>query len=604
LDTTHDSMRRNLPEWLNVRERSAILDRESLMSDEIDHERLQRLIAVGTTLVSEPDLDTLLARLLEVAQELTGARYAALGVLDDERREIDRFLTRGIDPAAHRAIGDPPRGRGVLGALIRDPRPLRLHDVREDLRSYGFPSRHPPMRSFLGVPILIRGIAWGDLYLTDKAGGDFDAADEQAVTTLAAWAAIAIEHADLLRRLRERGNRLERTVRCFEATATVTRAVGAETRLEHVLELIVKRGRALVEARALLILLQDGDGLRIAAGAGEVDPDAIGRTLPVRGTTAGAVLRAVQSERIEDVASRLQVTSERLGVRVTANHLGVRDPQAALLVPLEFRSRKLGVLVAFDRADGQAVTFDGDQQALLLAFAAAAATAVATAKSAERRRLRARMAAAERERQRWAHELHDQTLQSLAGFRVLIDAALDDGSPARGEQALTTLAERIDDEIEQLRALITELRPAALDEQGLQPAIEHLAEQVASTQGIAVETELALGARGGDSAVPLAADTETTVYRVVQEALTNAVKHAGASRVRIGVRPRDGGVDVTVTDDGAGFDPGAPREGFGIAGMYERAELGNGTMAIESRPGAGTTVHVWLHADEPAPASA
>ncbi|HEV7772660.1 MAG TPA: GAF domain-containing sensor histidine kinase [Conexibacter sp.] len=574
------------------------------MNGVLDQARLERLMAVGTTLVSQLELDTLLTNLLEVAQELTGARYAALAVLDEERREIERFLTRGIDPAAHSAIGDPPRGRGILGALIEDPRPLRLHDVREDPRSYGFPSEHPPMRSFLGVPILIRGLAWGNLYLTDKTGGDFDAADEQTVTTLAAWAAIAVEHADLYRRLRERGNRLERTVRSFEATTTITRAVGAETRIDRVLELIVKRGRALVNARALLILLQDGDGLQIAAGAGDVDPDAIGRRIPVRGTTAAAVLRAVQSERIPDVESRLRVSSERLGVPVTANGLGVHDPQAALLVPLEFRSRKLGVLIAFDRAGSEAMSFDRDQQALLLAFAASAATAVATAQSAERQRRRERMAAAERERQRWAHELHDQTLQSLASFRVLIDTALEDGAPARSEQTLRTLAGRIDGEIAQLRALITELRPAALDEQGLQPAIEHLAEQVASTQGIAVETEVSLDAPGGGSPKPLAADTETAIYRVVQEALTNAVKHAGASHVRIGVRPRDGGVDVTITDDGAGFDPDTPREGFGISGMHERAELGNGTLAITSRPGAGTTVHVWLHADEPATTSA
>jgi len=576
-----------------------------LMSDVLGPERLERLVAIGATLVSELDLDRLLTQLLEVAQDLTGARHAAIGVLDEDRREIERFLTRGIDPTQHRAIGDPPRGRGILGALIEDPRPLRLHDVRKDLRSYGFPSGHPPMYSFLGVPILIRGLAWGNLYLTDKANGDFDAADEQAATTLAAWAAIAIEHADLYCKLRERGNRLERTVRNFEATATITRAVGGETRLDRVLELIVKRGRALVGARALLILLQDGDGLQIAAGAGDVDPEAIGRTIPVRGTTAAAVLHAVQSERILDVESRLQVTSERLGVRVTANHLGVHDPQAALLVPLEFRSRKLGVLIAFDRADGEAISFDGDQQALLLAFAAAGATAVATAQSAERQRRRERLAAAERERQHWAHELHDQTLQSLASFRVLIDTALERGDPAHSEQTLYTLAERIDEEIEQLRALITELRPAALDDQGLQPAIEHLAQHVESSHGIAVETEVELDAGDRDAGgTPLAADTETAIYRVVQEALTNAVKHSGASNVRIGVHPRDGGVDVTVSDDGVGFDPDAPREGFGITGMYERAELGNGTLAIESRPGAGTTVHVWMHAGEPEPAPA
>ena len=567
------------------------------MTQVLGEQRLQRLIDVGGMLVSELDLDTLLTRLLEAAQELTGAGYAALGVLDADRREIERFLTRGVDLATSRAIGDPPHGRGILGLLIADPRPLRLHDIGADPRSYGFPSGHPPMRSFLGVPIALHGEAWGNLYLTDKRDGDFDAADERTAATLANWAAIAIEHADLYRRLRERGDRLERSVRSFEATTTVTRAVGAETRLDRVLEMIVKRGRALVGARALLILLEDGDALLIAAGAGEFEADALGRRIPVHGTTAGAVLQAVRPERNDDVAARLRVTSERLGVPVDANRLGVHDPHTALLVPLEFRSRKLGVLVAFDRA-GEQVSFDGDQQALLLAFAASEATAVATAQSAERRRLRERMAAAERERQRWAHELHDQTLQSLASFRVLIDATLERADPAESERTLRTLATRVDGEIEQLRALITELRPAALDEQGLAPAIEHLAQQVSGRHGIAVETDMALGATDGGAPAPhLDPDTETAIYRVVQEALTNVVKHAGASHVTIGVRPREEGVDIVVSDDGAGFDPDAPREGFGIAGMHERVELANGTFAIASRPGAGTSVHVWLHAD-------
>jgi signal transduction histidine kinase len=570
-------------------------------TNRLGEERLGRLLAVGASLISTLDVDTLLPQLLEAAQELTGARYAALGVLDAERREIARFLTRGVDAATHRAVGDPPRGRGILGVLISDPRPLRLTEIEGDRRSYGFPSGHPQMHRFLGVPIVIGGVVWGTLYLTDKADGDFDDADERVATTLAAWAAIAVEHADLLERLRERGDRLERTVRNFEATTTITRAVGSETRLDRVLELIVKRGRALVGARALLILLRDDAALQIAAGAGEVDPDAIGRRIPVQGTTAAAVLRAVQPERVEDVAARLQVTSERLGVPVTANRLGVHDPQAALIVPLEFRSRKLGVLVAFDHAEGDAVAFDHDEQALLLAFAAAAATAVATAQSAERQRLRERMAAAEHERQHWAHELHDQTLQSLAGFRVLIDAALERGDPAEQERTLHTLATRVDAEIVQLRTLITELRPATLDEQGLRPAIEHLARQVAESEGIAVETDIALemseGHGTGAARSRLTPDTETAIYRVIQEALTNVVKHAGASRVTIGVRPRDGGVDLTVSDDGAGFDPNAPRDGYGIPGMYERAELANGTLAITSQPGGGTTVHVWLHAD-------
>jgi len=151
--------------------------RESIVGDE----RLRRLLDVGRTLVAELDIERLLHDMLEVARELTGARYAALGVLDDRRERLERFLTVGIDEAVHAAIGDLPCGRGILGVLIADSRPLRLHDVREHPQSYGFPVNHPPMRSFLGVPIVVRGESFGNLYLTEKQAGDFDAGDEEAV---------------------------------------------------------------------------------------------------------------------------------------------------------------------------------------------------------------------------------------------------------------------------------------------------------------------------------------------------------------------------------------------------------------------------------------
>jgi signal transduction histidine kinase len=560
--------------------------------------RLHRLIGAGRALLSEFDVDPVLARLLGVARELTGARYAALGVLDDGGREIERFLTHGIGPATHTAIGDPPRGRGVLGLLIEDPHPLRLKDLREHPRSYGFPAGHPPMRGFLGVPILIGDVAWGNLYLTDKAGGDFDADDEETATILASWAAIAIEHARLHQRLRQRHDALERTVRNFQATTNVTRAVGADTDLGRVLELIVKRGRAVAGARALLIVLREDEDLSIAAAAGDVDSSVVGERIPVKDTTADTILREIKTERSRDVARRLRVTSDRLGVPMTSDRLGVHDPHAALVVPLEFRGRRLGVLLAFDRIGETA--FDAEQQTLLLAFAASAATAVATAQSVERERLRDTMASAERERTRWAHELHDETLQGLASLRMLVDRALADADPAAQARALRVLGERIDGEVAKLRALIAELRPAALDAHGLRPAIERLAAEVSSAGPLNVEAAVRLQPDADERR--LAPETETAVYRVVQEALANVVKHADASRVSIEVAPCEGGIDVTVRDDGAGFDTEAPRDGYGIAGMAERAELADGTLVITSRPGAGTTVHAWLRADQRAAA--
>ena len=166
------------------------------MEAEATRERLRALVEAGIALSSELSLDALLQKLVETAAELTGARYAALGVIDRSRPHLERFITTGIDDETFRVIGELPHGRGILGVLVNDATPLRLHEISEDPRSVGFPPGHPPMRTFLGVPVVIRGEAWGNLYLTEKPGG-FDADDEEAAIVLAAWAGIAIENARL-----------------------------------------------------------------------------------------------------------------------------------------------------------------------------------------------------------------------------------------------------------------------------------------------------------------------------------------------------------------------------------------------------------------------
>src|SRR3954447_933547 len=188
----------------------------------MDPDRQTKLLAVGRTLLSELDLDVLLARIVEVSREITGAQYAALGILDDRREHLSQFVTSGIDQQTRAKIGDLPHGRGVLGVLIREPRPLRLDEVGSHPESYGFPLDHPPMSSFLGVPVVVRGEAWGNLYLTEKTGGAaFDADDEEAVVILAEWAAIAIHNARLYADVQQRSAELERAVRSFETTTEI-----------------------------------------------------------------------------------------------------------------------------------------------------------------------------------------------------------------------------------------------------------------------------------------------------------------------------------------------------------------------------------------------
>jgi signal transduction histidine kinase len=536
--------------------------------------------------VSELDLDVVLGKVLESACELTGARYAALGVLNTDRSGLERFITRGIDADTARAIGDPPRGRGVLGVLIEDPKPLRAERVAEHPASYGFPAGHPQMTTFLGVPIFIRGQAWGNLYLTDKRDGSFDAADESAIVVLARWAGIAVENARLYHLAEGRSGELERAVRKLEASQAVALAVGAGIELERVLELIVERGRALVEARCVVILLRDthpetaDDDLVVASSAGERRP-ADGVRIPVAGSTSGEIMLRGRPERVDDVAAQLRIAAERFGVD---------GAKTAVIVPLAHRGEPLGVLLAFDREE-QGDPFTDDDEQTLKAFAASAATAVATAQSVAQQRLRDTLAAAEAERGRWARELHDETLQSLGGLRLLLSSARRSGDPERVSAATDEAISQIEREITNLRSIITELRPAALDELGLEAALEALFDRHRAIHDLEIDEEIALpdgGARG------LEPEVQATVYRIVQEALTNIAKHARATRVRVAVR-RDGDrLMIEVADDGRGFEPAAARgSGFGLSGMRERVGVAGGEVAIESSP-SGTTVTAWL----------
>jgi signal transduction histidine kinase len=546
---------------------------------------LAKLLEVGRTLVAELDVEALLSRILETARELTGARYAALGVLDDRKEELERFVFVGIDEETRRVIGPLPRGGGVLGELIRNPEPLRLTDVTQHPRSYGFPPGHPPMTTFLGVPVVVRGEAFGNLYLTEKADGvEFDQRDEEATVVLAEWAAIAIGNARLYEDVQQRRGELERVVHGLEATAAVARAVGFETDLDRVLELIVKRGRALVDARSLLVLLEEAGELRVAAVAGEADSGLVGATLPLHGAVAGAVMNG-ESQRIVRLADRVGHGLES----VSGNAV------SALVVPLGFRNRARGVVVAFDRSE-ESGSFGADEEHLLASFGASAAIAIATAQSVEADRLRHSVRASESERTRWARELHDETLQELGALKVMLQAAQASGRAEAVDEAVRKALEQIELSITSLQTLITELRPASLDELGVQPALEALAKRTSARYGLDVETHFDLDFDAGRKPTRLSGEVESTAYRLVQEAITNAVKHSEADKVSVSVVEENCSVLITVGDDGAGFDPEAATRGFGLLGMRERVELVDGRVYIESRPGSGTVVQAELPA--------
>jgi signal transduction histidine kinase len=263
--------------------------------------------------------------------------------------------------------------------------------------------------------------------------------------------------------------------------------------------------------------------------------------------------------------------------------------KTGLFVPLRLRGRVLGVLSAFDRLRDDPQFSARDEQ-LLTAFASSAAAAVATAQDVRAQTLQRSIAAAEEERKRWARELHDDTLQELAALKLMLATARIANDDTERKQQLGQAGERIDNAVRALRDLITDLRPATLDDLGLQAALEALAERVARTSRLNVELDVDLAYETGREPVRLAAQLEDTIYRVVQEGLTNVVKHAAATGAEIILRERGDVVEVIVADNGKGFDVDGTFAGFGLLGMRERLALVGGSFGISSRAGEGTTV--------------
>jgi two-component system, NarL family, sensor histidine kinase DevS len=530
--------------------------------------KLRLLIEAGIALSSELSLDSLLQRVVALAAELTDARYAALGVIDRAGQGLESFYTTGIDDDTRKAIGDLPRGRGLLGALIRDATTLRLHDIADDPRSVGFPRNHPPMRTFLGVPIVLRGVAYGNLYLTEKAGGsDFTTEDEELTGLLAAQAAVAIENA----RLYESSTRW---LRQLEGLSEIGAALASEVEPERLLDLVARRMQELVGARLVLIALPDGSGeLAVAAAAGR--DDVIGLRLDTRTSKVGRVLERGRTERVDAVVDDPEVDQR------VARALGI---SSAMYLPLTVRGTSTGVVAVHDKLGADARFDEGDVR-LAESLVSRAAVAVDLSERVSRDALRRVVEAQELERARLARELHDETGQALTSILLGLKHLDDVVETAEARRATASIRELVASTLQDVRRLAVELRPSALDDFGLVPAVERLASNVAEQSELVVDLE----ARLGDDRLP--PEAETALYRIVQEALTNVVKHADAHRVSITLVRKEGAAVVVIEDDGKGFDPDGVRSGaLGFVGMRERVELVGGRLTVESSPGAGTTL--------------
>jgi signal transduction histidine kinase len=529
--------------------------------------RMASLVDAGLSLGRELALDDLLSRIVQSARTVLGARYAALGVLDSTGTELARFVTSGLTDEEREAIGPLPRGRGILGVLIRDARPLRLERIGDDPRSSGFPSNHPPMTTFLGVPIALRGQAFGNLYLTDKAGGPFTEEDEQIAMTLAAQAAVAVDNVRRYENERRRADEIA-------SVTEVARAVLTTLDLDTLLPLVARRARHLTGAETVGVAVRDGDQLvfRYAHGVDALGLE--GSRGPVAMEGLAATLRgSLGAPAVE--ACALEVGGETAGALVAVGWQPFDEAARRLLVA--FSSQ-----VAVALANARRVASEREQ----LHETARRETAAA-AEGAAVEGLRRAVEAQEAERARVARELHDESGQLLTALALHLRALEDDVGPGDLRERIAEMRRSLAAASSSLRELAIRLRPSAVEEQGLEDAIE---EQAARLRRTGIQVDVELRGLGPD----LSGDIQTVLFRVVQESLTNVARHSGAERASVVVSAREGRLRLMVEDDGRGFDTAAPTGRLGLAGIRERVELLGGQLRIESSPDGGTAVVVDL----------
>ncbi|HEX8346645.1 MAG TPA: GAF domain-containing sensor histidine kinase [Actinoplanes sp.] len=522
-------------------------------------ERLRALLDAVVGISTDLDLRSTLQRIVRSACDLAGARYGALGVIGPDRQLSD-FITHGIDPEAHAAIGDLPHGRGVLGLLITDPHPVRMPDITQHPRSYGFPPHHPPMHSFLGVPVRTRDQIFGNLYLAEKEGAaEFTDDDEEIVVALAAAAGVAVDNARLFALA-------QRRERWLAAAAEITAVLLGHVRRNEALRLVARRAREVAEAELVLVLLYDDQSAQFTVEV--VDgPDELTAGL------AGAVL-AGQDTAFLDAAHKAQhVRVDNL--RTAADWPTVMPDGAAMVAPLAGADMLHGVLIVTGRAGHG--TPDEDDVALLSSFAGQAALALERARAQEERELLMVLD----DRERIARDLHDVVIQRLFATGMQLQGAVLHAGRPEAVKRINAAVDDLDATIRDIRRSIFELRTPV--DASLRTELRDAAEAAAEALGFrpVVDTSGPV-----DSAVP--EDVVPEVLAVVREALSNVARHASATSARVTVKVAGGQVFVLVEDDGVGTDPEHARGG--LINLRERAHDLGGTFEIRPAPRSGTVV--------------
>ena len=522
--------------------------------------RLRGLLRANQTISVDLALPVVLRRIVAAARELVGARYAALGVVAADGL-LAEFVHVGMDPATVARIGQLPQGKGLLGALIADPRPIRPLTISDDPRSSGFPEGHPPMTSFLGVPIRVRGVVFGNLYLTESIHGEFSSEDEELANALAATAGVAIDNARLYEAAKTRQQWLQ-------ASASITsRLLSADP--GRPLDFIAERSRAIAAADVVTVLLpipgRPGE-LRVEVAVGTGAADLMGLLVPMAGSLSGQVFRTGEPRLFGH---------PREEPSLTFFAAGALDVGPVLVLPLLGSQRAVQGVLTMARISGRPA-FTAEDLEMAAGFANHASIAIELA-DARAEQQKAVMFA---DRERIAADLHDHVIQSMfaAGLTLQSVATRLDPGPMTDRilGAITTL----DDTIRRIRTSIFELQQepnqASIGVRGrLLDAVADLALGFEPAVRIADLTQIRVSEE-------VAAD----LVAVVHEALSNVARHAGAGSVDVDVTVSGDRITVDVRDDGRGM--GAATRRSGLANLRRRAERHDGSLTITGREPTGT----------------
>jgi signal transduction histidine kinase len=525
------------------------------------HALLEAVVAVGSRL----ELEMVLRQIVEAAATLVNARYGALGVIGEGNR-LAEFVPVGLTEQEIAVIHHWPEGRGLLGELVRNPRPLRLHDIGTDARSSGFPDGHPPMRTFLGVPVRIRDEVYGNLYLTEKqGGGDFDEEDEALALALAAAAGVAIENARLYAEAR-------RQQQWLRANAEVTRLLLSGAEPGEVLEMVTRQALEISGAELVVLALPatGGEQLVIEHACGDGAQATIGLVLPTGSSASGIVMSSGRPLAVEDFS-----TDDRVAA-AAREHMPLGP---AVLVPLGPPGDVRGVLTA-GRARG-ALPLSPPAVDMVITFAAQAGIGL---ELAEHRRDVQRLELLE-DRDRIARDLHDLVIQRLFATGMSLQGAIALIRDPEGEQRIHQAVDALDETIRDIRSAIFALQSRAdAEPAGLRARILALIDETAESLGFVPGLRMAGPL---DAEVPPAVADQ--LLAALREALANTAKHAQATRADVVV---EAGTDLllAVRDNGVGL--GRPTRRSGLANLADRASGLGGSLRMGVPAGGGTEL-VW-----------